>query len=96
MRGRSITQSYLIVDEAQNSSRTQMRDIVTRAGKGTKIVICGDPKQIDNIRLDRYNNGLAFASNAMKGSKYCAQLTFTEKECLRSPLAKDALSRMVL
>lgn len=94
MRGRSITHSYLIVDEAQNSSRIQMRDIITRAGKGTKIVICGDPKQIDNIHLDRYNNGLAFAANAMKGSKLCAQLTFGENESVRSVLATEALRRM--
>ena len=94
MRGRSITNSYLIVDEAQNSSRSQMRDIITRAGKGTKIVICGDPKQIDNIHLDKFNNGLAFAANKMKGSKLCAQITFSEQESVRSALASEALKRL--
>ena len=71
-----------------------MRDIITRAGKGTKIVICGDPKQIDNIHLDKFNNGLAFAANKMKGSKLCAQITFSEQESVRSALASEALKRL--
>ena len=94
MRGRSITHSYLIVDEAQNSTRLQMRDIITRAGEGTKVVICGDPKQIDNIRLDRYNNGLVFAADKMKDSPLCAQITFGEHESVRSSLASEALRRL--
>ena len=94
MRGRSITHSYLIVDEAQNSTRLQMRDIITRAGEGTKVIICGDPKQIDNIRLDRYNNGLVFAADKMKDSSLCAQITFGEHESVRSSLASEALRRL--
>ena len=73
-----------------------MRDIITRAGDKTKIVICGDPKQIDNPVLDRWNNGLAFVSDNFKGSKLCAQLTFTEKECVRSKLATEALKLLNL
>lgn len=96
MRGRSINNSYLIVDECQNSTRSQMRDIVTRAGKGTKIVICGDPKQIDNHTLDRWNNGLAFVAEKMKDSELCAQISFTEKESVRSELATEALKRLIL
>lgn len=96
MRGRSITNSFLIVDEAQNSTRSQMRDIITRAGRGTKIVICGDLDQIDNHTLDKWNNGLAFASERMKGSPLCAQLTFFEEESVRSALATEALKRMDL
>ncbi len=94
MRGRSIYNSYLIVDEAQNATKTQMRDIVTRAGEGTKVVICGDPKQIDNHMLDKYNNGLVFAADRFKGSPLCAQLTFDKEECVRSSLATEALKRM--
>jgi len=96
MRGRSISQSYLIVDEAQNSTRSQMRDIITRAGKGTKIVICGDINQIDNHTLDRWNNGLVFASERMKGSDLVAQVTFAEEESVRSALATEALKRLDL
>lgn len=96
IRGRSLANSFFVVDECQNSTRTQMRDIVTRAGKNTKIVICGDPKQIDNPVLDKYNNGLAYVSNGFKGSPMCAQITFTEKECVRSKLANEAIKLLKL
>lgn len=96
IRGRSLAKSFFIVDECQNTTRSQMRDIITRAGDKTKIVICGDPKQIDNPILDRWNNGLAFVSDNFKGSKLCAQLTFTEKECVRSKLATEALKLLNL
>lgn len=94
MRGRSITNSYLIVDEAQNSTVGQILEIITRAGEGTKIVICGDPDQIDNPRLDRLNNGLVWASEMMKGSDVCAQVTFTKEETVRSKLASVAAERL--
>ena len=96
MRGRSITHSYLIVDETQNATRSQIRDIITRAGEGTKIVICGDPVQIDAHNLDRFNNGLTFASAKMKGSPLCAQVTFSDEESVRSALAKEAITRLEL
>jgi PhoH-like ATPase len=96
MRGRSITNSYLIVDEAQNATKSQIRDIITRAGKGTKIILLGDPEQIDNHLLDRWNNGLVFAAEKMKGSPLCAQLTFTDNESVRSELATEAIKRLDL
>lgn len=94
MRGRSITNSYLIVDETQNASRSQIRDIITRAGEGTKVIICGDPNQVDNPILDRWNNGLVFAADKMKGSKLCAQVTFSNSESVRSPLAKEGAEKL--
>ena len=94
MRGRSITHSFLIVDEAQNATRTQMRDIVTRAGKSTKIVICGDPSQIDNHTLDKWNNGLTFLNEKMKDSPLAASVTFDESDSVRSELATEALKRL--
>lgn len=96
MRGRSITDTYLIVDEAQNCTRNQMLELITRVGENTKIVICGDPDQIDNPKLDKYNNGLTFVSEKMKGSELCAQMTFNTDESVRSPLAKEAAERLVL
>lgn len=96
MRGRSITNKFLIVDETQNATRSQIRDIITRAGAGCKIVICGDPEQIDAHNLDKLNNGLVFASEKMKGSPVCAQISFTEKESVRSELAKEAIKRLTL
>ncbi len=94
MRGRSITNSYVIVDEVQNATRSQIRDIITRCGRNCHMVLCGDPNQVDNHLLDKWNNGLVYASDKMKGSPLCAQITFTEEESVRSPLAKDALKRM--
>lgn len=96
MRGRSITNKFLIVDETQNATRSQIRDIITRAGTGCKVVICGDPEQIDAHNLDKLNNGLVFASEKMKGSSVCAQISFTEEESVRSELAKEAIKRLVL
>lgn len=96
MRGRSITDSFLIVDECQNATIKQIIGIVTRAGRGTKVVLCGDPDQIDNIKLDKKNCGLTFASERMKNSSYSSIITFTDEECERSDLAKDAILRMKL
>lgn len=96
MRGRSITNKFLIVDETQNATRSQIRDIITRAGASCKIVICGDPEQIDAHNLDKLNNGLVFASEKMKGSPVCAQISFTEEESVRSELAKEAIKRLTL
>lgn len=96
MRGRSITNKFLIIDETQNATRSQIRDIITRAGAGCKIVICGDPEQIDAHNLDKLNNGLVFASEKMKGSPVCAQISFTEEESVRSELAKEAIKRLTL
>ncbi len=94
IRGRSITQTYLIIDEAQNLTPKQVKGIVTRVGKGTKVILLGDPKQIDHPLLDERTNGLSYASEKMKGSPLCFQLTMQPDECERSPLAYDAAKRM--
>ena len=96
MRGRSIANSFLIIDEAQNATVGQILEVITRAGLGTKVVICGDPDQIDNAKLDRINNGLVFAAEKMKGSPLCAQITFEKEESVRSPLALEAAKRLTL
>jgi len=94
IRGRSIQNNWVIIDEAQNLTPKQVKGIVTRAGKGTKLILIGDPDQIDNPYLDSRTNGLCFASERMKGSPYCCQLTMNEDECERSPLAFDSAVRM--
>ena len=90
LRGRSISDTYIIIDEAQNTTPNQMLGIITRAGIRSKIVIVGDPDQIDNPKVDRKNNGLVYAAEKMKGSPLCMQLTFEDEECVRSPLALEA------
>ncbi len=96
MRGRSISNAYVIVSEAQNCTRSQIRDIITRAGVGTKIILEGDPNQVDNPRLDAYNNGLVFAAEHFKDSSLCAQITFDSTECVRSALAKEATDLLAM
>lgn len=94
IRGRSIQKNWVIIDEAQNLTPKQVKGIVTRAGKGTKIILIGDPDQIDHPYLDSRTNGLCFASERMKGSLYCCQITMNDDECERSPLALDSAVRM--
>ena len=94
IRGRSIAKTYLIIDEAQNMTPNQVRGIITRAGKGTKIILLGDPYQIDRPFLDEKTNGLSYAEKYMKGSKYCYQITLSAEECERSELAMDAVKRL--
>lgn len=94
IRGRSLTNTFLIVDEAQNLTRTQAKTIVTRMGIGSKLVILGDPNQIDNPKLDKKNNGLAYLSDKFKGSPLCAQIEFDNSESVRSKLALDAINRL--
>lgn len=94
IRGRSITHTWLIIDEAQNLTPKQVKGIITRVGKGTKVILLGDPEQIDHPLLDERTNGLSFASERMKGSPLCVQLTMEPDECERSDLALDASQRM--
>lgn len=90
VRGRSFVNTYLIIDEAQNMTPKQVIGVITRAGKGTKVILLGEPKQIDNPYLDEKTNGLTYASEHMKGSKLCYQVTLTAEKCERSELAKIA------
>ena len=92
LQGRSIVQQWVLIDEAQNLTPKQARGIITRAGEGTKIVMVGDPGQINNPFLDGKTNGLSWAIEKMKGSLLHAHVTLTETK--RSPLAMDAGKRM--
>ena len=94
IRGRSIEKTYLIIDEAQNMTPNQVKGIITRAGKNTKIILLGDPNQIDRPFLDERTNGLSYASEKMKGSPLCWQITMKVEECERSQLALDASKRL--
>lgn len=94
LRGRSILKNWVIIDEAQNLSPKQVKAIITRVGVGTKLILVGDPEQIDNPFLDSRSNGLCYASEKMKGSKLCYQVTLKYDECERSPLAYEASKRL--
>lgn len=94
IRGRSIAQNWLIIDEAQNLTPAQAKGIVTRAGEGAKIILIGDPEQIDREYLDERTNGLSYAAEKMKGVDICWQVTMNSHECERSKLARIASERM--
>lgn len=88
IRGRSIPNQYLIVDEAQNLTPHEIKTIITRAGQGTKVVLTGDCYQIDNPYVDSANNGLAFVVERFKQEQIAAHVTLSKGE--RSELAELA------
>ncbi len=88
IRGRSIPNQYLIVDEAQNLTPHEIKTIITRAGEGAKIVLTGDPYQIDNPYVDASSNGLAYVVEKFKGQPVAGHVTLTKGE--RSGLAELA------
>jgi PhoH-like ATPase len=88
IRGRSIPNQYLIVDESQNLTPHEIKTIVTRAGQGTKVVLTGDCFQIDNPYIDASNSGLTFSVERFKGQRISAHISLTKGE--RSELAELA------
>lgn len=94
MRGRSLTNTYLIIDEAQNATVKQMLGILTRIGENTKVVICGDPAQTDRSDLTKHSNGLSVASERLKGESKVAIFEYTSDECIRSEIAKIASEKL--
>ena len=94
IRGRTISNAVIICDEVQNAKKSLIRDVITRAGHNTKVIICGDVEQIDNPLLDKQNNGLTYAIESMKGSNMAAILELPKKSSVRSPLASEAIKRM--
>ena len=88
IRGRSIPNQFIIVDEAQNLTPHEVKTIITRVGDGTKIVLTGDPYQIDNPYVDQTNNGLIHVVNRFKSERLAGHITLGKGE--RSPLAELA------
>ena len=88
IRGRSLPNVYMIVDEAQNLTPHEIKTIVTRAGEGTKIILTGDPYQIDHPYLDASNNGLTTVAERFKNEAIAGHVILTKGE--RSPLAELA------
>ncbi len=88
IRGRSIPKQYIIVDEAQNLTPHEVKTIISRAGEGTKMVLTGDPQQIDNPYLDAESNGLSYAVERLKESSLHGHVTLHRSE--RSSLSAVA------
>lgn len=92
IRGRSLNRIFFIVDEAQNLTGHEVKTIITRAGEGTKIVLTGDPHQIDSPYLDSRSNGLTRLIDRMKGQDLYAHVTLEKGERSRlSDIASDLL-----
>lgn len=92
IRGRSISNMFMIVDEAQNLTPHEVKTIISRVGEGTKMILTGDPQQIDNPYLDASSNGLTYCVERLKGSDLCGHVTLTKTE--RSPLADLAADQL--
>jgi len=88
IRGRTMPHQYIIVDEAQNLTPHEVKTILTRAGEATKVVLTGDPYQIDHPYLDSNSNGLIYVVEKFKGVKIAGHVTFVKGE--RSELAQLA------
>ena len=88
IRGRSISNAFIIVDEAQNLTALEVKTIITRAGEGTKIVLTGDIEQIDNVYTNETSNGLTYAIEKFKHSPLAGHVSFKKGE--RSKLATAA------
>lgn len=85
IRGRSIANAFIIIDEAQNLTKHEVKTIITRIGEGTKIILTGDIEQIDNIYVNETSNGLAHAIEKFKEYRIAGHVTFRKGE--RSELA---------
>lgn len=88
IRGRSIPNQFIIVDEAQNLTPHEVKTIITRVGDGTKIILTGDPFQIDNPYVDAESNGLVHVVNRFRSERIAAHITMSKGE--RSALAELA------
>jgi PhoH-like ATPase len=88
IRGRSISNAFVIIDEAQNLTAHEVKTIITRIGENTKIILTGDIEQIDNVYTNETSNGLAYAVEKFKHSELSGHVTFRKGE--RSKLATAA------
>lgn len=88
IRGRSLNNAFIIIDECQNMNTHEIKTVLTRVGENTKIVLTGDIEQIDNIYLNETTNGLTYAIEKLKGSELTGHITLTKGE--RSKVASLA------
>lgn len=92
IRGRSIPNRFFILDEAQQLTPQEAKTVVTRMSRGSKLVLVGDPEQIDNPYVDSRSNGLVFTRNRLKGQAFTAHVSLSRGE--RSPLAEAGAQLM--
>lgn len=89
IRGRSLPNQWIVIDEAQNLSKGEVKTIISRVGEGSKIIVLGDIEQIDNHRLNSHNNGLVHIINSFKGQAIYGHVNLIKSE--RSKLSELAV-----
>lgn len=92
IRGRSLSDSFVLVDEAQNFTIDQTKTVISRVGKNSTVMLCGDPSQADTASL-KTSNGLIDAKSRLSGLKSVALTEFSFEDIVRNSLLKDILMR---
>ena len=92
IRGRSISNAFIVIDEVQNMTQHEIKTVLTRVGEGTKIVLTGDIEQIDNVYIDATNNGLSYVVERLKEEDITGHVTLLKGE--RSKVATIAATKL--
>lgn len=92
IRGRSISNAFIVIDEVQNMTQHEIKTVLTRVGEGTKIVLTGDIEQIDNVYIDATNNGLSYVVERLKQESLTGHVTLLKGE--RSKVATIAATKL--
>lgn len=92
IRGRSIANAFIVIDEVQNMTQHEIKTVLTRVGEGTKIVLTGDIEQIDNVYIDATNNGLSYVVERLKEENVTGHVTLLKGE--RSKVATIAATKL--
>jgi len=92
IRGRSISNAFIVIDEVQNMTQHEIKTVLTRVGEGTKIVLTGDIEQIDNVYIDATNNGLSYVVERLKQEDITGHVTLMKGE--RSKVATIAALKL--
>lgn len=92
IRGRSISNAFIVIDEVQNMTQHEIKTVLTRVGEGTKIVLTGDIEQIDNVYIDATNNGLSYVVERLKDETVTGHVTLLKGE--RSKVATIAATKL--
>tara|TARA_A200000159_G_scaffold164833_1_gene196641 strand:+ start:216 stop:1532 length:1317 start_codon:yes stop_codon:yes gene_type:complete len=92
IRGRSISNAFIVIDEVQNMTQHEIKTVLTRVGEGTKIVLTGDIEQIDNVYIDATNNGLSYVVERLKEEDLTGHITLLKGE--RSKVATIAATKL--
>lgn len=88
MGGRSLSNTFIVLDEFQDTERHQAKALLSRIGEGSKIVVLGDPTQITNPHINRTSNGLSYSASRLAGKPEAAIITLNKGEIIRSSAAR--------